>query len=202
MQFSTNLNRPFVHRDILEFAVQHSEEDTHTRAAASDLSREAAMVNQQVVQLTRIKESLDQTLWPVNLPEAFEDAIKSAKKLLGEASFTSEILHSEPLTVKGDNLLPLAFHSAIAFQVKNRMDEKPNIKVSIEHDNLNITCRGKPVPEGLKRYIEGEELRGQMALDLDLFTIKLLMNRYGAKIRCLRDDSTEENSCIFTFPPE
>ncbi|MFX1606627.1 MAG: hypothetical protein ACFFDD_12060 [Promethearchaeota archaeon] len=192
--------------DILELAAQNSEDDTKTRAAASDLTREAAMVNQQVVQLTRIKESLHQTLWPVNLPEAVEDAIKSAKKLLGEDAFTSEIIHQGPLTVRGDNLLPLAFHSVIAFQVKNRLDELPHIKVSVADDDsprsIELRCRGKPVPQGLRTFIEGEELRGQIALDLDLFTIKLLMNRYGAKVRFGRDESTEENLYNFTFPPE
>ena len=192
--------------DILEMAAQNSEDDTKTRAAASDLSREAAMVNQQVVQLTRIKESLDQALWPVNLPEAFEDAIKSSRKLLGEDVFTAEFIHRESLTVNGDNLLPLAFHSAIAFQVKNRVDDLPHIKVSVGHSDsprsIEIRSRGKPIPEGLRTFIEGEELRGQIALDLDLFTIKLLMNRYGAKIRCGRDESTEENSCTFTFPSD
>jgi signal transduction histidine kinase len=192
--------------DILELAAFNSEEDTKTRSAAADLSREAAMVNQQVIQLTRIKESLHQTLWPVNLPEAFEDAVKSAAKLLGEDAFTAEFIHRNPLTVRGDNLLPLAFHSVIAFQVKNRVGERPNIKIKVGHDDsprsIEIISRGKPIAKGLRMFIEGEELRGQIALDLDLFTIKLLMNRYGAKIKCSRDESTGDNSCTFTFPSD
>jgi len=192
--------------DILEFAAQNSEVDIKTRAAASALSREAAMVNQQVVQLTRIKESLHQTLWPVNLPEAFEDAIKSAAKLMGEDAFTAEFIHREPLTVNGDNLLPLAFHSAIAFQVKNSFEEKPNIKISVGYSDsprsIEIRCRGKPIPKGLQAFIEGDELKGQIALDLDLFTIKLLMNRYKAQVRCGRDETIGENLCTFIFPSE
>ncbi len=190
--------------DILELAEQYSEDDSKTRAAAGDLSRDAAMVNQQVMQLTRIKESPHQNPWPVNLPEAFEDAIKSAAKLLGEGAFTAKFVHRGPLTVRGDNLLPLAFHSAIAFQVKNRVDKRPNIKIKVGHSasprSLEIICRGKSIPEGLRTFIEGEELRGQIALDIDLFTIKLLMNRYGAQIKWARDESTGENSCTFTFP--
>jgi hypothetical protein len=164
------------------------------------------MVNQQVMQLTRIKESLHQNQWPVNLPEAFEDAVKSAAKLLGEDAFTAEFVHRSPLTVRGDNLLPLAFHSAITFQVKNRVDEQPDIKISVGHSDsprsLEIICPGKPIPQGLQSFLEGEELRGQIALDLDLFTIKLLMNRYGAQVKCARDESTGKNSCTFTFPVE
>jgi hypothetical protein len=190
--------------DILELAALNSEEDIKTRAAASDISREAAMLNQQVIQLTRIKENIHQTLWLVNLPEALEDAIKSATKLLGENSFRAQFIHQETLTVKADNLLPLAFHSLIAYQVKNRIDDQPNIKISIGDSDspqgLKIECRGKEVPEELKRFIEGDELKGQIALDLDLFTIKLLMNRYGARIVCGYDDKTGENSCTFIFP--
>lgn len=42
----------------------------------------------------------------------------------------------------------------------------------------------------------------QIALDLDLFTIKLLINRYGVQIKCSRDENTGENSCAFIFPSD
>ena len=192
--------------DILEMAAQNSEDDTKSRAVASDLSREAAMLNQQVMQLSRIKENQEQVLWPVNLPESFDEAINTAKDLLGKNAFAAEFIHRDPLTVKGDNLLPLAFHSAIAFHVKNRIDEQPQIKISIgqtdQPRSFKIICRGKPIPMELRKYIESKELHGQIALDLDLFTIKLLMNRYGASVKCERNESTEENVCTFTFPDD
>jgi hypothetical protein len=192
--------------DILEMASQNSEDDTKTRVAASDLSREAAMLNQQVMHLTRIKENQKQVLWPVNLPESFDEAINSAKDLLGKNAFAAEFIHRDPLTVKGDNLLPLAFHSAIAYHVKNRIDKQPHIKISIGQSgqprSFKIICRGKPIPMQLRKYIESDELRGQVSLDLDLFTIKLLMNRYGASVKCERNESTEENVCTFTFPDD
>ncbi|MFW9787250.1 MAG: hypothetical protein ACFFE2_02875 [Candidatus Thorarchaeota archaeon] len=193
-----------VYLDILEMASQNSEEDMQTRSAASDLSREAAMLNQQVIQLTRIKESLDQVLWPVNLPEAFEDAVKSATKLLGDHAFKSEFTYGAPITVDGDNLLPLAFHSTIAYFVKNRLVDQPVIKVSVGPEeaprSVKIACKGKPIPESLRTFLEGDELRGQIALDIDLFTIKLLMNRYQATVECGRNEATEENVCRFIFP--
>jgi hypothetical protein len=192
--------------NILEHTAQNSEEDLQTRTAASDLSREATMLNQQVTQLTRIKESPDQVMWPVNLPESLEDAIQSAGELLGKNAFTAEFIQRENLTVTADSLLPLAFHSAIAFLVKNRVDDKPLIKIRVGQINspksIEIRSRGKQIPSGLRTFIEGEELRGQIALDLDLFTIKILMNRYGALVRCTRDENTKENSCIFSFPPD
>lgn len=117
--------------DILEFAEQHSEDDSKTRAAAGDLSREAAMVNQQVVQLSRIKESMHQVLWPVNLTQIIDDAVRSAAELLGEDSFSAKITGMESLMVEGDNLLPLAFQSAAAFHIKNRLNDQPKITFSI-----------------------------------------------------------------------
>jgi len=63
-----------------------------------------------------------------------------------------------------------------------------------------VSCRGRPIPEELESFMERDGMSGMVALDLDLFTIKLLMNRYGARIVCSRDEESEENSCTFIFP--
>ncbi|MFW9810315.1 MAG: hypothetical protein ACFFE6_13135 [Candidatus Thorarchaeota archaeon] len=190
--------------DILEISEQNSEEDLKTRAAAGDLSREAAMVNHQVVQLSRIKESMDQVLWPVNLVQLIDDAIMSANELFGEDIFTTSLSGLESLTVEGDNLLPLAFQSAIAFHLKNRVTNKPAISFEMSENEagpfVKVTSQGRPLPEELKLFLEGDGISGMIALDLDLFTIKLLMNRYKATIGCSRDDEKNENSCTFVFP--
>ncbi len=190
--------------DILESAAQYSEDDKKTRAAASDLSREAAMVNHQVVQLSRIKESMHQVLWPVKLTQIIEDAVKSASDLFGEESFTFRLSGDESTVVEGDNLLPLAFQSAISFHLKKRLENKPEMIFTVTHEGSDpcvmVSCRARPIPEELKRFIESDDLSGTIALDLDLFTVKLLMNRYHAKVVCSRDQQREENSCTFIFP--
>ena len=66
--------------------------------------------------------------------------------------------------------------------------------------SVRVSSRGRPIPEELKTFIEGDGMSGMVALDLDLFTIKLLMNRYSARIVCSRNEDTEENSCTFIFP--
>jgi signal transduction histidine kinase len=190
--------------DILEMAEQFSEDDKKTRAAASDLSRDAAMVNQQVVQLSRIKESMNQVLWPVNLPQIVDDAVESAKELLGEESFSVKTAAQEKLVVEGDDLLPLAFQSTIAFHLKNRLHDQPEITFEVTQREsascVRVSCRGRPMPDELKLFIESDGMSGMIALDLDLFTVKLLMNRYNVRIVCSREEESEENSCTFIFP--
>ncbi|MHA2359413.1 MAG: hypothetical protein ACXAB5_04010 [Candidatus Thorarchaeota archaeon] len=188
--------------DILEMAEQFSEDDKKTRAAAGDLSRDAAMVNRQVIQLSRIKESMNQVLWPVNLPKIVDEAVESAKELLGEDSFSVKTMAQDTPVVDGDDLLPLAFQSTIAFHLKNRLHNQPEITFTVtQRDSVpcvRVSCRGRQIPNELKMFIESDGMSGMIALDLDLFTVKLLMNRYNAKIECSRN--VEENSCIFIFP--
>jgi len=190
--------------DILEIAAQHSEDDSKTRAAAGELSREAAMVNRQVVKLSKIKETMHQVLWPVDLSQIVEDSVKSAEELLGEQEFTVEITGEESMVVQADNLLPLALQSAIAFHLKNRLADNPKIPIEITQSedtpSVKVSCRGRKIPKEQTLFMESEGISGKIALDLDLFTIKLLMNRYNARIVCSRDEENEMNSCSFIFP--
>ena len=189
----------------MESAAQHSEDDKKTRIVARDLSREATLVNHQVLQLTQIKDSLHQPLKPVDISDALERTIKSAFKILGENTFNVEYSQQEPLIVIGDDLLDLAFQSAIFLNMKNRLDDVPTISISTNQDDDNYTVsiktRGKPMPQDTQQFLKSEELIGNIMLDIDLFTIKLLMSRYNGKIDCLRNNAIEENTCLFSFAP-
>ncbi|TFG34387.1 hypothetical protein EU527_03510 [Candidatus Thorarchaeota archaeon] len=189
--------------DILEYAAQNSEDDKKTRDKAKDLSREANILNQQVIKLSKVKESPRKVLWPVNLAEILREAVQTARELLGENSFTLEYKDFDNVIIKADDLLPLVFQSLIAFHSKNRIDDKQRFTIEIEPDenfeSIIITSRGKRIPEELKLFMESDEHMDNIALDLDLFTTKLLLSRYQAKIKCARNEETSENSCILSF---
>ncbi|MGY5853934.1 MAG: hypothetical protein RTU92_10235, partial [Candidatus Thorarchaeota archaeon] len=189
--------------DILESAAQHGEDDRKTRAVARDISREATLVNHQVLQLTQIKDSLHQSLRPVDISDAIRKAIKSAIRLLGEDVFSVEYTQQESLIVLGDDLLDLAFQSAIFLNMKNRLDDVPIVSIAAKQNDeiytVSIKTRGKPMPQDTHQFLKSDALIGNIMLDLDLFTIKLLMSRYNGQIDCLRNDGTEENTCLFSF---
>jgi len=190
--------------DILEHASQNSEEDTKTRGVARNLSRDAIIVNQQVTNLMRIKERQHQVLWPVNLLPVLEEAVNSTDEMIGTGNLSIEYVKTQDHVVMADNFLPLAFQNLIAFLYKNSIDDQPKFAITMEtyDDTLEISfkSRGEDISQELKDFIESGEKMDKIALNLDIFTIKLLMNRYQVSIRCERISDTLENLCIFGFP--
>jgi len=173
--------------DILEHASQNSEEDTKTRGVARDLSRDAIIVNQQVTNLMRIKERQHQVLWPLNLLPVLEEAVNSTDEMIGTGNFSFEYVKTQDHVVMADNFLPLAFQNLIAFFYKNRIDDQPKFAITMEtHDDtleISFKARGEDISQELKDFIESGENMDKIALNLDIFTIKLLMNRYQVSIR-------------------
>ncbi|MHA2423388.1 MAG: hypothetical protein ACXAEF_01260 [Candidatus Thorarchaeota archaeon] len=187
--------------DVLEHAAQGSEDDTDSRSAARVLSREAILVNHQVIQLTQIKESLAHELKAIDASEAIRNAIDSGINLLGDESFTVDFTSDAQIHVKCDDLLELVILSAIKYYVKNKIDDRPTLKIAISQTDtsvsISMTSRGKPLSSAIQNYLQGKDLIGSESLDLNLFTIKVLMQRYQGRIHCFREDSTEEATCTF-----
>ena len=190
--------------DILEHAAQNSEEDSETRAAAKHLSREATLVNLQVSQLTRIKEHLYDSLYPVNVIPLLEEAVESAEQIIGEDNFSVEFNRPEGYSIIADGFLPLVFQSLFSFHVKKKIDEKIKFKITLKTEKhqkiINISSHGKEVPADLRKYMESEQDIESLALDLNLFTAKLLLTRYNVRIQCDRDEGASENTCTIVFP--
>jgi len=189
--------------DVLEVATQDSTDDRQTRSAARDLSREAILVNQQVLQLTQIKESFHQDLQAVNVRSALEHAISKATEILGDDAFKIQFVVDESVFVKGDDLLELVFLNIITYTVKNKVDEKISLDISLRESDSSIEVfvrsRGKALPREVEDFLIGDSLIGSTSLDLNIFTIKLLIDRYRGRILCLRDDSSLETTCAFEF---
>lgn len=189
--------------DILEHASQNSEDDSKTRAVARDLSREAIIVNQQVTNLMRIRERQHQVLWPVNILQVLKEAVNSTDQIIGARNFSIEHVNLQDHAVLADNFLLLVFQSLISYHYKNRVEDQPIISIAMETDNdnieINFKSRGENIPQELRDFIESGENMNKIALDLDLFTVKLLLSRYHASIRCERNEDTSENLCILHF---
>ncbi|MGY5857908.1 MAG: hypothetical protein RTU63_00960 [Candidatus Thorarchaeota archaeon] len=190
--------------DILEHAAQHSEEDSDTRAAARNLSREATLVNLQVSQLTKIKEHVHDALYPVNVVPLLEEAIGSAEQIIGENNFSVEFNRPEGYSIIADGFLPLVFQSLFSFHAKKRIDDTIKFSITLNSEKhqqiIQMVSKGKDIPADLREFMESEQDMESIALDLNLFTAKLLLTRYNATIQCERNETTSENSCRLIFP--
>jgi len=190
--------------EILEHASQNDDEDIKTRVVARDLSTVAIIVNKQVINLMRIRERQHQVLWPVNLLEVLKEAMNSSDQMIGTENFRVEYGKLEDHIVMADNFLPLVFQSLVSYHYKNRIEDQPIFSVSLEthDDSLEIIfkSRGENIPQELKDFMENGENIEKIALDLDLFTVKLLITRYHASIRYERNEDTSENHCVIGYP--
>ncbi|MBE0525689.1 MAG: HAMP domain-containing histidine kinase [Candidatus Thorarchaeota archaeon] len=190
--------------DILEHAAQNSEEDSDTRAAARNLSREATLVNLQVSQLTRIKENLRDAIYPVNVVPFIEEAVESAKQIIGEDNFSVEFNRPGTYSVIADGFLPLVFQSLFSFHAKRKSEDTIKFTITLTSERqqqiISIVSYGKEIPIDLRKFIESKQDIEGIALDLNLFTAKLLLSRYNAIVQCDRNEVTSENSCTLIFP--
>jgi len=190
--------------DILEHGAQYSEDDSDTRSAARNLSREATLVNLQVSQLTRIKEHIRDALYPVNVVPLLEEAVEAAELIIGENNFSVEYNRPEGYSIVADGFLPLVFQSLFSFYAKKRNDDTIKFTISLESEKhqqvISIVSQGKEISTNLLMFIESEQDMESIALDLNLFTAKLLLTRYNATVQCSRNETTSENSCILIFP--
>ncbi len=190
--------------DILEHAEQHSEEDRNTRKAARNLSQEARIVNLQVSQLTRIKEQLNEPLFPVRIAPTVKKAVKASNDLIDQDKFSVDMNIPDDISVKADGFLPLVFQSFFSFHAKNCKNDIIKFRIilnsSEERHNLSITGFGNQIPQEYCHFMEGNQDLTSIALNLDLFTAKLLLTRYDATIQCKRNENTSENSYVLSFP--
>jgi hypothetical protein len=65
---------------------------------------------------------------------------------------------------------------------------------------ISITSRGDPMPDDLRRYMESDEDIESTALNLNLFTAKILLSRYHATFRYERNEDRSENLFLISFP--
>jgi hypothetical protein len=188
----------------LEHAAQFSEEDTETRAASKNLSREATLVNLQVSQLTRIKEHLHDTLYPVNVLPLLEQAIESAEQIIGENSFSVEFNTPNNYSILADGFLSLVFQSLFIYHVKKSKGEKLKFSITLKSAGaqqvISIVSPGEGFSDDLKIFMESKQDVDFVALDLNLYTAKLLLTRYNATIQCEQNENVSENTCILIFP--
>ena len=189
--------------ELLKLAAQGSEDDRDIRIVASDLSREASLVNHQVLQLTQIKESLLHEPKMMGATKAIKEAIESANDLLGEDVFTINLLNPEECHILVDENLHIIFLNAILFHIWNRLEDEPVVSILSNRGEkfsvITIKSRGRKLSPEIIGLFESKEISGDLPPNLDLYAIKLLMNRYGGRVELYQDESNETVTLSFEF---
>ena len=187
--------------DILELG---DDAGLTTRSAAKALGKEATLVNHQVTRLTQIKNAYEEKLRPTLIKTALENGISSAQGIVDE-ELSIEITGIGKTKIMADDLLNLAFQSAILFFYKHKLDSNSTLSITEQEFDMKpavlMKYRSERLPNIYWNFLTNPELTWNTGLDLDLFALKLLMIRYEGELLYKRDDSNNENTFILIFNP-
>jgi signal transduction histidine kinase len=186
----------------LELMSEHGDPNRNLNKAAMDLAAKTTLIIRQVGKLSQVKETQDQQLKQLNLLTAISDAANTAHGILGERSFTVEtICRDDDVLVVADDLLELVFVNLIVQSVRHSSEGVPyaRIEASVSPDSVTVvfSCPGAPLSQTIELSLTGEIVPAATALGLDLFTVKLLVGRYGARVAYAHDTGSKRN--IFTL---
>ncbi|MFX1485102.1 MAG: hypothetical protein ACFFCP_18130, partial [Promethearchaeota archaeon] len=161
---------------------------------AMDLVKESTTVNRQVERLVRIKEKESSVTWPVNLGHVLSEIEKEARENhYGEPFFVQLPSIDHELQVVADDLIDIVFANLLTKCAKHNKEnpKKPSVRIEEFRDSVQVflgPCSSRSFSEMQSWSVNRPPLKNSV-VDLDLFMVWLLMQRYGGKIEHLHNVS-------------
>lgn len=188
--------------DLLSRTSEDGEASTQNELA-KELGREGNLVNRQVIALTKIKQTKDTILGPVNLREALLVASRDTLSYSAEGTPSLDIQVGSDVHVEADELLEHLFLSLFVHVAKKQDVENQYIIVNSESlsDSIiaEVSCSKPVFSTQAQMYIAESGLSTQTQLGLELFIMKILLARYNCRMEYSVDTETKESRCIFHF---
>ena len=185
-------------------ALPNPEDTDHLRESAWGLSREAALINRQVGILAQLKESAPQVLIPQNIGGAIHRALETVGGLISPDTINLLFQEdNEEVWIKADGLLEAVFLNLLSFI--SRSIEKKEIDVSIgfvEIDgyvDIQVAYSGNPLSEDIETSVFHELNLLKTTLNLDLYSVKILMDYYEGTFEYHRLDEPDSNQFVLRF---
>ena len=139
----------------------------------------------------------------VELSNSITRSISTILTFIDPNSITFDYAPERNYFIEADDLLELLFLSLIIHMVKGRIDVGLNISISIEPASevleVSIRSRGKKHSQDVQEFLDRADVPEDITIDLELYTTRLMMKRYGGLITHHYDSSTEMNSYILGF---
>jgi hypothetical protein len=174
------------------------------REAALGLSREAALINRQVGVLAQIREISQSDLKPLDAQDAFLGAVKTIDELMGLKTLSLQFYSDAAQhLVLADNLLDSIFENLLSFIVRSTKgkvsDVEVRFKVTDDIVDTHITYIGDPLSEDAETSVFQEINLFKTTLNLDLYSVKILMDRYGGEFKYHRLQEKDLNQLVLSF---
>ncbi len=172
--------------------------------SAMRLANRATLITRQVSKLKEIKEHAERTNQPVDLLVCLRNAIMTASSMLGVDSFTISLQgDTDSFHILADDLLELVFVNIICHAVESSKTTPVQIALGTRGNGkfirVNIFYRGHVLSSDVQRSLLDQLDPKKTLLGLDLFTVRLLLDRYSALITYSGDPQTDANNFELTF---
>jgi len=169
---------------------------------ALDIGVEANQINRQVAALIKLKEHEDYELAPINLNRTLEIIIGIVENSFGaECTREPSGLFSDIVYIYGDEFIELALENLFAFICKKYTD--PDIRLNVEKDDTSVTLSilfsGARLPKDVEDSLFSVLKPARTTLSLDLFTVKILMQRFEGLFHYDWLEESEDNRFRLKF---
>jgi len=185
-------------------ALPDPQDPKHLQESASSLSREAALINRQVGILAQVKENAPQVLIPLNTRDTIQGALETMDALISPDTINIRFHDDiEQRWIMADSLLEAVFVNLFSFI--SRSIEKKEIDVNIEYKetegnvDIHFAYFGKPLSKDIENSVFHELHLFKTSLNLDLYSVKILMDHYEGAFEYHRLHEPDVNQFVLRF---
>ncbi len=188
--------------EIFSMGDKSAEEPTSLAETALDIGHEVDQINKQVSALIKLKEKEMHELVLVNLADTIKSSVKIAEETFGSSCFSkwSEYL-IDKVYVRGDEFFEIALVNLFSFICRHEPPRKILIypKVSAEKITIQIDFDEPRLPKDIEDSLFSALQPTRTTMSLDLFIVKILMERYGGAFDYLWQETSKKNRFLLSF---
>ncbi len=177
-------------------ALEEKTDSTH----ALELTRKTTLINRQVGTLIKIKETVEHELFLVSIVPIIEKTLSSTEEMIGSVC-RYKISSPANASVLADDMLEFVFLNVCSYICKGKDEIDIQLTVKVQSDTVivNITYPGRSLPLVVVESLMSEIVPTRTTLSLDMFIVKILMERYNGRVAYEYNDSTQSNRFALEF---
>ncbi|TFG31964.1 hypothetical protein EU527_11285 [Candidatus Thorarchaeota archaeon] len=184
--------------EMFASGMKKPEELSNLAESAIDIGNETNMINRQVSTLLRLKEQEDTKLEECDLLHHLDSFLKMLDVSQNDIIF-SDNNNPSYVCILADSFLDTLLFNLYTFISKHGKDYRITISAPSEACFLEIQYKGARLPIDLIESLFNKLVPSRTSMNLDLFIVKILMNRYQGKLEYEYFEETEDNQLCLIF---
>jgi len=195
------LQSMILYLEMFSSGLKSADELTRLASTALTIGTEANQINRQVAALIKLKEKEVFELIPVNLEEILVGSLQEVSDTYGSQCIVDSVELSGNIRIYADEFAELTLSNLCSFICKQNSD--PIIHLTSEVDsssvNLKLQFDGPRISKDIEESLFSQLQPARTTLSLDLFTVKILMQRFNGLLIYEWDEKSKQNLFILNF---